>query len=90
LEKEASLWSTSLQSLKYLPMDPNQNPDPGIDAARWDGTLLKCPGCRLKFPFQAERLPLRTREFPALGGGGESRQVLLTHCPGCDGWVALS
>ncbi len=62
----------------------------GAEPARLNGTLLKCPGCRLKFPFDAGRLPLEVREFPPLGPGGEPRQVRLTHCPGCDGWVTIT
>ena len=59
-------------------------------AARYNGTLLKCPGCRLKFPFAADRLPLEVREFPPRGPGEAPRQERLTHCPGCDGWVAIT
>ena len=59
-------------------------------AERWNGTLLKCPGCRLKFPFAADRLPMEVREFPPKGPGEAPRRVRLTHCPGCDGWVAIT
>jgi len=59
-------------------------------ADRWNGTLLKCPGCRLKFPFDASAHPFELRKFPPLGPGAESREVLVTHCPQCEGWVTIT
>lgn len=59
-------------------------------ADRWNGTLLKCPGCRLKFPFAAGDLPLEFKNLPPLGPGGERREVPITHCPQCAGWVAIT
>jgi len=62
-------------------------PDPG----RYDGTLLKCPGCRLKFPFSADRLPFESRTLPPVRRGvAEPRTVLATHCPQCGGWVTIT
>jgi len=71
-------------------VDHNEPEETPADAMRWNGTLLKCPGCRLKFPFAAESMPMEVRRFPPMGTGGEPRQVRLTHCPGCGGWVAIT
>lgn len=68
----------------------HEKSDP-MEPARLNGTLLKCPGCRLKFPFSAENHPLEQKTFPPIGGtGGEPRRVLVTHCPQCTGWVTIS
>ncbi len=56
-----------------------------------DGTLLKCPGCRLKFPYSAENHLLEQKKFPPIGkSDGEPRVVLVTHCPQCEGWVTIA
>ena len=68
----------------------NRDAQERAQAERWNGTLLKCPGCRMKFPFLAETSALEWRQFPARGPGDEARQVPLTHCPQCDGWVAIT
>jgi len=60
------------------------------DAQLWNGTLLKCPGCRLKFPFSAENSPFEYKRFPPRGPGDERRKVPVTHCPHCEGWVAIT
>ena len=58
---------------------------------RLNGTLLKCPGCRLKFPFSAVDHPLEEKKFPPIGhSASEPRVVAVTHCPQCDGWVAIA
>lgn len=82
--------STAPWPTENTQLTSNQDPDREL-AERWNGTLLKCPGCRLKFPFSAERHPLQRRGFPAAQNpGGEPRTVLVTNCPRCDGWVTLS
>ena len=66
-------------------LDVTQSPD------RWNGTLLKCPGCRLKFAFRADSHPFERRALPPVRKGvAEPREVLMTHCPQCEGWVTLS
>jgi hypothetical protein len=61
------------------------------DPASFDGTLLKCPGCRLKFPFSAAGQPFERRTLPPLRrGAAEPRRVLVTHCPQCGGWVTIT
>ena len=59
-------------------------------AESWNGTLLKCPGCRLKFPFIASSHPLRIKRFPPGSRGGDARDMLVTDCPQCQGWVTIS
>jgi hypothetical protein len=66
-------------------VDVVENPE------RWNGTLLKCPGCRLKFPFSAVNHPFERRALPPVRKGAvEPREGLVTHCPQCGGWVTLS
>ncbi len=69
---------------------PETDPAHVAAAGRWNGTLLKCPGCRLKFPFVAEQLPFELKRLPPLGPGGEPREVPVTHCPQCAGWVNIT
>ncbi len=68
----------------------SKNPLEAADPAKWNGTLLKCPGCRLKFPFSAAQLPFERKQFPPRGPGDEPREVPVTHCPQCQGWVAIT
>ena len=72
------------------PLISKHQPGPE-EAERWNGTLLKCPGCRLKFPFSARDHGLTWRTFPPFRNpDGEPRSVLVTNCPRCDGWVTVS
>ncbi len=65
--------------------------DVGQDASRWNGTLLKCPGCRLKFPFSADGHAYESRILPPVRQGiSEPRRVMVTHCPQCGGWVTVA
>lgn len=68
----------------------DNNPVTKTTARCLNGTLLKCPGCRLKFPFVADQLPFELKRLPPLGPGGEPREVRVTHCPQCGGWVTIT
>lgn len=60
------------------------------EPAYWNGTLLKCVSCRLKFPFSAANHPFVLRE------PGDRRLSVVepntptTRCPQCDGWVPIA
>ena len=51
------------------------------DPEYWQGTLLKCPACRLKFPFSATNQPFSFKE-------GQGKPV--TRCPQCDGTITIT
>jgi hypothetical protein len=68
---------------------PGGDPADPTDPAYWNGTLLKCPGCRLKFPFSAVKHPFELRGAGTARSGGQSNPVRVTRCPQCQGWVSI-
>ena len=59
------------------------------DPAYWNGTLLKCLTCRLKFPFSAADHPFEFRE-PGTHPSAVAPHTPTTRCPQCDGWVPIA
>lgn len=60
------------------------------DPRYWNGTLLKCTGCRTKFPFSAAAHPFEYREDEAGPPSVVRPRTPTTRCPHCDGWVPIT
>ena len=72
------------------PLKNDEKPRPS-DASYWHGTLLKCPGCRIKFPFSARDHSFEIRANPARAGSPDDEQpVPVTRCPQCQGQLAIT
>jgi hypothetical protein len=60
------------------------------DPRYWNGTLLKCTGCRTKFPFSAAAHPFEYREDEAGPPSVVRPRTPTTRCPRCGGWVPIT
>jgi hypothetical protein len=55
----------------------------------WNGTLLKCPGCRCKFPFSAQNHEFRYGAPSAPNAPSRREAPALTKCPQCSQPVVI-